>query len=134
MTVRFFNEMRRRYYTTPSSYLALLKLFLATLKKKIKTTLTLKSKIANGLNVSLNSNIIFIRSEVNFDKEFSFQKLKETNETVAMMKEQLIILAPQLKTSSEEVSKLMQILAKQQIELDKVRITVAADEAIVKVV
>lgn len=50
-----------------------------------------------------------------------------------MMKEQLIILAPQLKTSSEEVSKLMQILAKQQIELDKVKITVTADEAIVKV-
>ncbi|XP_043475594.1 dynein axonemal heavy chain 6 isoform X1 [Leptopilina heterotoma] len=110
MTVKFYNEMRRRYYTTPSSYLALLKLFLATLKKKTNDTLTLKSKIANGLN-----------------------KLKETNETIAMMKEQLIILAPQLKTSSEEVSKLMQILAKQQIELDKVKITVTADEAIVKV-
>ena len=49
------------------------------------------------------------------------------------MKEQLIILAPQLKTSSEEVSKLMKILAKEQIEIDKVRIIVAADEAVAKV-
>lgn len=50
-----------------------------------------------------------------------------------MMKKQLIVLAPQLKVSSEEVSKLMKILAKQQIEIDKVRTTVAADEAVAKV-
>nr|CAD7569446.1 unnamed protein product [Timema californicum] len=28
MTVRFYEEMRRHYYTTPSSYLELLKLYL----------------------------------------------------------------------------------------------------------
>ena len=51
MTVRYYNEMRRRYYTTPSSYLDLLKLYIATLDKKMKETLMLKSKISNGLNV-----------------------------------------------------------------------------------
>ena len=60
MTVRFFNEMRRRYYTTPSSYLDLLKLYIATLNKKMKETLLLKGKIANGLNVGIFPTILKI--------------------------------------------------------------------------
>lgn len=51
-TIRFFNEMRRRYYTTPSSYLELIKLYLSTLDKKKNEIWTLQAKIANGLNVS----------------------------------------------------------------------------------
>lgn len=51
MTKRFYNEMRRRYYTTPSSYLELLKLFLTTLERKSNDVKMLKSKISNGLNV-----------------------------------------------------------------------------------
>jgi len=53
VTVRFFNEMRRKYYTTPSNYLELLKLFQNIFKKKKQKILTLKNKISNGLNVSL---------------------------------------------------------------------------------
>jgi len=53
VTIRFFNEMRRRYYTTPSNYLELLKLFQNTFKKKKQEILTLKNKISNGLNVNL---------------------------------------------------------------------------------
>lgn len=53
MTIRFFLEMRRRYYTTPSSYLELLKLFKTTLKRRKKEIELLKSKIANGLNVNI---------------------------------------------------------------------------------
>ncbi|XP_031781103.1 dynein heavy chain 6, axonemal isoform X1 [Nasonia vitripennis] len=108
-TVRFFEEMRRRYYTTPSSYLDLLKLYLSTLGKKTMKIETMKSRIANGLN-----------------------KLKETNEMVAVMKQQLIALGPQLKINSEEVSKLMKIVEKQKTEADKVRTVVAADEAVAK--
>lgn len=50
-TIRYFLEMRRRYYTTPSSYLELLKLYQKTLHKKKGEILTLKKKIMNGLNV-----------------------------------------------------------------------------------
>ncbi|XP_023289677.1 dynein heavy chain 6, axonemal [Orussus abietinus] len=110
MTIRFFEEVRRRYYTTPSSYLELLKLYMATTSKKMEQILLTKNKIANGLN-----------------------KLYETNQTVGVMKEQLIILAPKLKTSSEEVAKLMKVIARQQVECDKVRSVVAADEAVAKV-
>lgn len=53
MTIRFFLEMRRRYYTTPSSYLELLKLFKTTLQRRKKEIELLKSKIANGLNVNI---------------------------------------------------------------------------------
>lgn len=53
MTIRFFLEMRRKYYTTPSSYLELLKLFKTTLKRRKKEIELLKSKIANGLNVNM---------------------------------------------------------------------------------
>ncbi|XP_031370421.1 dynein heavy chain 6, axonemal isoform X2 [Apis dorsata] len=108
-TTRFFLEMRRRYYTTPSSYLELLKMFKTTFKRRKKEIELLKSKIANGLN-----------------------KLRETNEMVGIMKEQLIILAPKLKASTEEVSKLVKILAKQQIEVDKVKFVVTAEEAVAK--
>nr|XP_031828293.1 dynein heavy chain 6, axonemal [Nomia melanderi] len=109
VTVRFFVEMRRRYYTTPSSYLELLKLFRITLENKRKEIETLKSKIANGLN-----------------------KLLETNEMVAVMKEHLVILAPKLKTSTDEVSKLVKMLAKQQAECDKAKYVVTAEEATAK--
>ncbi|XP_011495537.1 PREDICTED: dynein heavy chain 6, axonemal [Ceratosolen solmsi marchali] len=106
MTVRFYEEMRRRYYTTPSSYLDLLKLYLNTLAKKSEKIGNMRTRIANGLN-----------------------KITETHEIVATMKVQIIALGPQLKISSEEVSKLMKIVAKEQIECDKVRTIVGADEA-----
>ncbi|KAK9295362.1 hypothetical protein QLX08_010308 [Tetragonisca angustula] len=109
VTTRFFLEMRRRYYTTPSSYLELLKLFQTTLEKKRKEIELLKSKIANGLN-----------------------KLRETNEMVGVMKEQLTILAPKLKASTEEVLTLVKILAKQQVECDKVKYVVTAEQATAK--
>lgn len=52
MTKRYFMEMGRRFYTTPSSYLELLKLYSITLERKTKEIISLRSKINNGLNVS----------------------------------------------------------------------------------
>ncbi|CAK9798189.1 Dynein axonemal heavy chain 6 [Anthophora quadrimaculata] len=109
VTARFFVEMRRRYYTTPSSYLELLKLFQLTLERRKKEILLLRSKIFNGLS-----------------------KLRETNEMVTVMKEQLTALAPKLKASTDEVSKLVKIIAKQQVECDKVKYVVTAEEAAAK--
>ncbi|XP_076676367.1 dynein heavy chain at 16F [Andrena cerasifolii] len=109
VTARFYVEMRRRYYTTPSSYLELLKQFRTTLQKKQVEIKSLKSKIMNGLN-----------------------KLLETNQMVGAMKEHLVILAPKLKASTDEVSELVKILAKQQAECDKVKHVVTAEEAIAK--
>jgi alpha-N-acetylglucosamine transferase len=52
---------------------------------------------------------------------------------VAILKEELITLEPKLKAGSEEVSKLIKVLEKQQIESDAIKNVVAADEAIAKV-
>ncbi|XP_053596859.1 dynein axonemal heavy chain 6 [Microplitis demolitor] len=109
MTERYFIEMRRRYYTTPSSYLELLTLYSMTLKRKRDEIMSLKIKIENGLN-----------------------KLNETRAIVAVMKNEIILLTPELKTSREEVEKLMKVVTKQQTECDKVRNVVAADEAVAK--
>lgn len=49
------------------------------------------------------------------------------------MKQQLVVLAPKLKVSKEEVSKLMKTLTNQQVEVEKVKSVVAADEAVAKV-
>lgn len=62
MTIRFFNEMRRRYYTTPSSYLELLQLYLSTLDKKRNEILTLRAKISNGLRVRSSTDDLSTRS------------------------------------------------------------------------
>ena len=52
---------------------------------------------------------------------------------VGVMKEQLTILAPKLKASTEEVLTLVKILAKQQVECDKVKYVVTAEQATAKV-
>ncbi len=39
MAERFFNELRRRYYTTPTSYLELINLYLSMLEAKRKSVL-----------------------------------------------------------------------------------------------
>lgn len=52
MTERFYNEMRRHYYTTPSSYLELLKLYQLMLVQKKNEIIKTRDRIANGLKVS----------------------------------------------------------------------------------
>ncbi|XP_057658316.1 dynein axonemal heavy chain 6 isoform X1 [Diorhabda carinulata] len=110
MTVRFYNEMKRYYYTTPSSYLELIKLYKSMLgikKDKIGKT---RDKIANGL-----------------------KKLYETNEVIDSMKETLTALEPVLAQKSVAVEELMVYLGKEQTQADKVRVVVKADEEVAKV-
>lgn len=54
MTQRFFVEMRRYFYTTPSSYLELLKLYRKMLSEKHEDIVQRRERIANGLKVKLN--------------------------------------------------------------------------------
>lgn len=51
MTDRFFEEMKRHYYTTPSSYLELLKMYEKMLKLKYAQIKKVQERIANGLRV-----------------------------------------------------------------------------------
>ncbi|XP_049813740.1 dynein axonemal heavy chain 6 [Schistocerca nitens] len=110
MTVRFYNEMRRYYYTTPSSYLELLKLYLTMLQNKTDQLQKKHDRIANGL-----------------------RKLYETNELIDRMKIELTAMEPELKQKSIDAVELMKHLVKEQAQADKVRKIVVADEAVVKV-
>ncbi|KAG7211512.1 hypothetical protein KM043_010780 [Ampulex compressa] len=80
-TVRFFLEMGRRYYTTPSSYLELLKLFRTTLDKKKKKILLLKSKIANGLNIKAEETEI-LEVDARKDLEAAIPALEEAQKAL----------------------------------------------------
>nr|CAD7258337.1 unnamed protein product [Timema shepardi] len=110
MTMRFYEEMRRHYYTTPSSYLELLKLYLEKLSLRKEKVTKKKDRISNGL-----------------------QKLYETYAVVDTMKESMTALEPQLQKQSADTARLMKHLVKEQAQADKVRQVVVADEAVVKV-
>lgn len=49
MAERFYNELKRRYYTTPTSYLELIRIYISMLQEKTKsvTILVLFSKLLN---------------------------------------------------------------------------------------
>lgn len=54
--MKFYKEMKRHYYTTPSSYLELLKLYQNLLKIKNMEIIAKRKRIANGLNKLLETN------------------------------------------------------------------------------
>ncbi|CAB4037622.1 dynein heavy chain 6, axonemal-like [Paramuricea clavata] len=106
---RFYNELRRRYYTTPTSYLELINLYLSMLEDKRKKLVGACDRVKNGL-----------------------KKLLETNELVDKMQVELVALEPQLKQKSLDTEKLMEKLQIDQEEADKVRKVVLVDESAAK--
>ncbi|XP_055873384.1 dynein axonemal heavy chain 6-like isoform X2 [Biomphalaria glabrata] len=110
MAEKFYNELKRRYYTTPTSYLELINLYLSMLQEKTKTLKSNRDRVKNGLT-----------------------KLLETNELVDSMKKELIALEPELKKKSADTQKLMEDLVVDQEKADQVRKVVMEDEAVAKV-
>ncbi|KAG8512932.1 Dynein heavy chain 6, axonemal [Galemys pyrenaicus] len=110
MAERYYTELRRRYYTTPTSYLELINLYLYMLTEKKKQLVSARDRVKNGLT-----------------------KLLETNELVDKMKLDLSALEPVLLAKSEDVEALMDKLAVDQENADQVRSIVQEDEATAKV-
>ncbi|XP_070710496.1 dynein axonemal heavy chain 6 [Pempheris klunzingeri] len=110
MAERFYSELRRRYYTTPTSYLELINLYLSMLEEKRQQLVLARDRVKNGLT-----------------------KLLETNELVDKMKVDLSALEPVLKQKSIDVDALMEKLAIDQESADEVRKVVKEDEALAKV-
>nr|XP_029134611.1 dynein heavy chain 6, axonemal [Labrus bergylta] len=110
MAERFYSELRRRYYTTPTSYLELINLYLSMLEGKRTNLVLARDRIKNGLT-----------------------KLLETNKLVDKMKVDLSALEPVLKQKSIDVDALMEKLAIDQESADQVRKVVKEDEALAKV-
>uniref|UniRef100_A0A7M4FAQ3 Dynein axonemal heavy chain 6 n=1 Tax=Crocodylus porosus TaxID=8502 RepID=A0A7M4FAQ3_CROPO len=110
MADQYYAELRRRYYTTPTSYLELINLYLTMLREKRKQLVSARDRVKNGLS-----------------------KLLETNELVDKMKLDLSALEPVLKEKSVDVEALMEKLAVDQENADQVRRIVQEDEAVAKV-
>ncbi|XP_071446254.1 dynein axonemal heavy chain 6 [Hetaerina americana] len=109
-TIQLLNELKRKYYVTPGSYLEFIRLYLTMTEKKTNEITRRRDRVMNGL-----------------------MKLQETNELVAKMKKELIALEPELNKKNADTASLMKNLSVEQAEADKVRKVVMADEAIVKV-
>ncbi|XP_070429815.1 dynein axonemal heavy chain 6 isoform X4 [Equus przewalskii] len=110
MAERYYMELRRRYYTTPTSHLELINLYLSMLHEKRKQLVSACDRVKNGLT-----------------------KLLETNVLVDKMKLDLSALEPVLLTKSQDVEALMDKLAVDQENADQVRHVVQEEEAIAKV-
>nr|XP_019939373.1 PREDICTED: dynein heavy chain 6, axonemal [Paralichthys olivaceus] len=110
MAERFYSELRRRYYTTPTSYLELINLYLGMLNEKREQIVLARDRVKNGLT-----------------------KLLQTNELVDKMKMDLSALEPVLKQKSIDVDALMEKLAVDQESADEVRKVVKEDEALATV-
>lgn len=110
MAKRFYDELRRYYYTTPTSYLELINLYLKMLSEKKKEITTARQRVENGL-----------------------KKLLQTNQVVDTMQVELKALEPELKKKSEDTARLMEKLAVDQEKADAVRKVVLEDEAVAKV-
>lgn len=78
---QFFNELRRRVYTTPKSYLDLISLYLNTLDKKRIEVNSNRNRLANGLTT-----------------------LKNTNQSIAELKVTITKMLPELAKANEELA------------------------------
>ncbi|XP_075157385.1 dynein heavy chain at 16F [Haematobia irritans] len=108
-SVKFYKEMKRHYYITPSSYLELLKLYQNLLKHKTLELTNKRTRIANGLN-----------------------KILETNEIIAVMQKELEVMVPQLDEKSANMKILLERLAVDTKQADLVKESVVRDEASAK--
>ena len=54
---KFYDELRRRVYTTPKSYLDLISLYLNTLKTKREELNANKNRLASGVNKLNTTNV-----------------------------------------------------------------------------
>ena len=106
---RFFQELRRKFYTTPKSYLDLINLYTSLLAEKREELGNARDRLLNGL-----------------------MKLDETNELVANMKIKLGELQPVLVEKSAATEILLVEVAKDKEAAAEVETAVAAEEEVAK--
>ena len=77
--LRFYDELRRHYYTTPTSYLELVNLYLSMLKEKKTEQKTAhdKFKVADVSFFAGLKGIGCVKNKINTTSEFDVMFLKE---------------------------------------------------------
>ncbi|CRK89849.1 CLUMA_CG003435, isoform A [Clunio marinus] len=107
---RYYEETKRRFYTTPSSYLELLKQYHSLFKRRVDSIIAKRDRIANGLG-----------------------KILETNEIVKVMGEELKVIVPIIEQKSNEMKVTVAKLEKDSAQVDAIKKIVAQDEAEAKI-
>lgn len=79
---RFWEELRRRVYTTPKSYLDLISLYINTLQSQRKTINANRARLANGLTTLKNTNSSIAELKVSITK--MLPELAKMNEELAV--------------------------------------------------
>ncbi|KAH9121803.1 hypothetical protein LEN26_010526 [Aphanomyces euteiches] len=103
-TAKYFKELKRQTYTTPTSYLELIRLYVDMLRTQRGLVKAKEARYRGGL-----------------------KKLAETEEIVGNLKTELIVLQPVLVKSQKETSELLTQVAKDQEEADKQQVLIEAD-------
>lgn len=94
----FYDELRRRVYTTPKSYLDLISLYINTLDRKRKEVSANKDRLSQGL-----------------------KKLEETNKQIADLKVSLAESAPILAQKDIDLAETMTIVERETAEANIVK-------------
>ncbi|XP_069117336.1 dynein axonemal heavy chain 6-like isoform X3 [Argopecten irradians] len=109
MSTKYWDEMRRHYYSTPSSYMEFIRLYSKMLREN-------KTEFVNNKN----------RLEV------GLQKLSEANTSVGTMQEILVSLGPQIEEKQRDTEVLLQQLEKDKVAAEQVRAIVREEEEIMQ--
>jgi len=103
---RFYEQLRRRNYVTPTSYLELLSCYQSVLKERTAYFGGQKTRLERGLNV-----------------------LAEAAVEIASLREMLDKKQPELEATKIEVAQTKETIAKESVAAEETRVIVAADEA-----
>lgn len=101
---RYFNELQRRNYVTPTSYLELIKIFKDLLDKKRLEIIRLRERYVIGI-----------------------EKLELSENQIAIMQKELNELKPKMIKASRETEELIVVIEKEALEVDGVKQIVEAD-------
>ena len=105
---RFYEELRRRVYTTPKSYLDLISLYINTLDKKRKEYYANKNRLSDGL-----------------------KKLEDTNKQIAELKVSLAESAPILAQKDIDLAETMTIVERETADANVIKAQVEKEEEVV---
>ena len=106
---KFYKQLKRKYYVTPTSYLEMIKTFKQLLAQKRKEVRTNINKYANG-----------------------YERIITTEKTVGKMQERLTDMKPKLKEAAEDTAKKMEEVKVKKIEADKAKAVVSKEEEVAK--
>ena len=102
---RFWEELRRHYYVTPTSYLEFINLYVTLLEDKYREVGDQLNKLKGGS-----------------------QKMEDTNKFIAVKKIEILEQQPILEESTVKNTKLLAVLKVRQEKANAVRVTVSAQE------